>query len=788
MINPFYRLAPYIQEYIYRAGWGELRGVQVKAIDAVLDTNDHILITSGTASGKTEAAFLPILTQLHEQPSSSIGVLYVGPLKALINDQFYRLDGLLNDIDMPVQAWHGDVAQNKKTKFLREGRGVLQITPESLEAMLMRRPPGDLARLFGDLRFVVIDELHAFINSDRGRQVLCQLQRLARYQKTPARRIGLSATLGEPELAMGWLRGGTELGVVHVDDQGGKRVISIGMEHFWQAKDEPEMDIIPEDEADVEHSEYDDDEQDNEPDEYEDADELDDESADEYDGELDNERDHEYNDEIHQPPIDPDRLYRHMLDMVEGATKTLIFANSRHETETIIHSLRSLSGVEDSEETDGGGSFYVHHGAVSAALREQAEEVMRDPNKRACVAATVTLELGIDLGSLDQVLQQNATTTVSSFVQRLGRSGRRGTPPKMFFYCVEEMYADAASLGDRIPWNLIQLIAIIQLYLEEKWIEPPQIPHLPMSLLYHQTMSILASEPGLRPPELAERVLSLSPFHEIGFDRFRDLLRHLQGKQHIQIEPDTREILIGAVGERIVNDYHFYATFETATEYLVRHGTEEIGTIQFMPPNDERFALAGRSWRVIESDPEKKIVQVERIKGKAKAKWMGGDREIHTRIVQRMRRVLDEDDDYGYLQVGAVERLKQARWLAKTSELATKPILHMGGTSWMLMPWSGTRALKTMALLLQHQKILVLPPEDFYLDVKSEDEKALRASLSALVDNPPTVDELAASLSEMVLQRNKYDHFVPEELLRAAFALDALVLDEALDCLSLITR
>src|SRR5271165_2790162 len=144
MTNPFYRLAPFIQEYIYRAGWGELRGVQVQAIEAILDTPDHVLITSGTASGKTEAAFLPILTHLYEQPSKSIAVMYIGPLKALINDQFYRLDGLLEAIDIPVQAWHGDIAQSKKVRFLREGKGVLQITPESLEAMLMRRAPGDL--------------------------------------------------------------------------------------------------------------------------------------------------------------------------------------------------------------------------------------------------------------------------------------------------------------------------------------------------------------------------------------------------------------------------------------------------------------------------------------------------------------------------------------------------------------------------------------------------------------------------------------------------------------------
>src|SRR5690606_21232819 len=132
--------------------------------------------------------------------------------------------------------------------------------------------------------------------------------------------------------------------------------------------------------------------------------------------------------------------------------------------------------------------YHVHHGSISAPLRETAETAMQEPDQPTCISATVTLELGIDIGQLDQVLQVNATHSVSSFVQRLGRSGRRGDPARMFFYCREQIPDDKASLGKRIPWNFLQTIAIIQLYLEEKWIEPPEVPHLPLSFLYHQTM------------------------------------------------------------------------------------------------------------------------------------------------------------------------------------------------------------------------------------------------------------------------------------------------------------
>ena len=215
----FYKLAPFIQEYIYRNKWHELRDIQAEAIRAILDGDDHILISSGTATGKTEAALLPIITDLHNNPPATIGALYIGPLKALINDQFERIAELLEGTEIPAQAWHGDIAQSKKTRFLRQARGILQITPESLEAMLINRQH-ELKRLFGETRFIIIDEIHAFISSDRGRQVMCQLERLARYQKKPSRRIGLSATIGEPRLTLDWLRGnsGRE---AHVDRQRG---------------------------------------------------------------------------------------------------------------------------------------------------------------------------------------------------------------------------------------------------------------------------------------------------------------------------------------------------------------------------------------------------------------------------------------------------------------------------------------------------------------------------------------------------------------------------------------
>ena len=204
--HPFYRLAPFIQEFIYKNEWKALRGVQVAACEAIFDTDCHLLLAASTASGKTEAAFFPILTELWADPPASVGALYIGPLKALINDQFQRLEALCEEGDIPVWKRHGDVSQTHKERMFKNPRGVLQITPESLEALLLHRH-GDLVRLFGELRYVVIDEVHALMRADRGGQVLCLLERLERMAGCRPRRVGLSATIGDLEAAGRWLAG-----------------------------------------------------------------------------------------------------------------------------------------------------------------------------------------------------------------------------------------------------------------------------------------------------------------------------------------------------------------------------------------------------------------------------------------------------------------------------------------------------------------------------------------------------------------------------------------------------
>lgn len=233
-MNAFERYAPFIQEFIYRSGWTALRGVQNAAAEAIFGTEDHVLLCASTASGKTEAAFFPILSLLEEAPARSVGVLYIAPLKALINDQFGRLTELCREAEIPVTRWHGDAAQSQKRKLLRRPAGILQITPESLESLLINKH-AELPGLFCDLRFIVIDELHALLRGDRGLQCFCLIQRLCRAAGCAPRRIGLSATIGDPAAAGRFLAAGSERGTVIPRFEAGKERWRLSLAHFYNS-------------------------------------------------------------------------------------------------------------------------------------------------------------------------------------------------------------------------------------------------------------------------------------------------------------------------------------------------------------------------------------------------------------------------------------------------------------------------------------------------------------------------------------------------------------------------
>lgn len=401
----------------------------------------------------------------------------------------------------------------------------------------------------------------------------------------------------------------------------------------------------------------------------------------------------------------------------------------------------------------------------------------------AVTAATVTLELGIDIGQLERVIQLDAPLSVASFLQRLGRTGRRGTPADMRFVCTENEPFAEESLPEQIPWQLLQCIAIIQLYAEERWIEPIQPIQYPFSLLYHQTMSILASMGELSPPALAQQVLTLPPFAAIAQEDFRQLLRYLIDIDHIQLT-EKGGLIVGLTGEKIVRNFHFYAVFPYNLEYVVRDESQEIGSIVMLPIPGNRFTLAGRTWEVLEVDIKRKRIFAKQAEGIASSSWRGGGGIIHTKILQRMKRILVESTEYPYLQPQAKERLKSARNLARSVRLEQDNILLLEDNTCCIFPWIGTVAFRTLERFLNFfvrytldiRSIRGVSP--YFLTVKLG-----KSSLEQLTDevnsfcNKDLTGYDLVSLEECP-RLQKYDEFIPNNLLRQAFVSDSLDVEE----------
>ena len=737
-MDVFAHYAPFIQDYIYRQGWQQLRPIQVAAAEEIFGSDDNVLLSASTAAGKTEAAFFPILTELAaEKDRDSINCLYIAPLKALINDQYDRLTELCADTDIPVWRWHGDVSQTQKRKMLKHPSGILQITPESLESFMINKHM-DIPHLFHGLRFVVIDELHSFLRSDRGGQTFCLIERLSKLAGVQPRRIGLSATIGNLREAAQFLGAGSGHRTVAPKVKNTRQVWRLSMEHFYQtdpqaaskgfdptAPVEPKTDEAP---------------------------------------------------ELADPGIG------YIFEHTRGK-KSLVFTNSREECEAVCQMLRSYSAAKHEPDR-----FLIHHGNLSPSFRQTAEDAMKDDDSYMTTCATATLELGIDIGKLEQAFQIDAPFTVSGFLQRMGRTGRRGNPPEMHFVMREEHPESRAMLPDLIPWSLLQGIALIQLYLEERWVEPPEPNRLPYSLLYHQTMSTLASGGEMSPAELASRVLPLNYFRNVSQDDYRVLLQHLVRTDQIQ-KTERGDLIVGMAGERVVNNFKFYAVFQENEEFSVHAGSEELGTIVKPPPVGDKIAIAGRVWVVEDIDRQRHQVYCHGVKGRIPAYFGDVPGDIHPKILARMRKVLSEDTMYPYLMKNARARLTQVRDTCNIAGLPQKQLINLGGKMWCLFPWTGSYSFLALERLLRIKCAKRLNLRGFNSARPYFMEFAMDASAEEFFqilgeEAARDFDPLDLLYPKEVPVFDKYDEYLPDDLVRKEFAQSILDIKEMRRCVA----
>ncbi len=639
MSSAFDKLARPVQKWIRSQGWRELRDIQARAVYEITSSNADLIVAASTAGGKTEAAFLPLISQVLDTPAEESGfdLLYIGPLKALITDQAGRLKEICREAELPVVPWHGDVSSSVKSRALKAPRGILLITPESLEALFVRRGL-QIPRLFGATRAVVIDELHSVLDSERGVQMRSLLTRLELAVKHPIRRIGLSATLGDMGLARAYLRPDAAEAVRMIEDDAGVAELRLQIRGYISGEED---DITP--------------------------------SA-------------------------TDAIAGHLFKHLRGSDN-LVFAGARQSVEIYVDRLRAHCENEHLPQ-----EFYPHHASLSREHRDFVERRLKDNAKPTTAVCTSTLELGIDIGDVTCVAQIGAPFSVASLRQRLGRSGRReGQPAILRQYAVETRLTAKSNFADRLRLGLVRSIAMIELLLEG-WCEPPKPQALHLSTLVHQILSVVAEQGGAQANRLY-RVLCLEgPFRQVSSPLFLDVLRTMGDPETRLIEQaDNGLLLLGRVGEKLVEHYSFYAVFKTPEEYrLIAHG-RELGTL----PVDNVLApgmmliFSGRRWLVQEIHDRDRVILVTPATAGIPPKFGGDPGDIHDRVIERMFEILDGDIRPVYMDKVSLELLDEARRNYTQMGFSSDPIAVLGNNSFVLATRCGTVKTTTLALALR---------------------------------------------------------------------------------------
>jgi ATP-dependent helicase Lhr and Lhr-like helicase len=722
MADAFGRLHHDVQHKLHDMRWTALNAVQVDAIDHLLGEHPtDCVISAPTAGGKTEAAFLPILSAIAGKAGGGVRAMYIGPLKALINDQFRRVEDLCQRMTLPVHRWHGDVTESHRKHLLAAPAGLLLITPESLEAMFVLRPTA-MPTLFGELQFVVIDEMHAFLGNVRGAQLISQLHRLRARTGADPLRIGLSATLGDFAAAGHWLRpDGRSVKIIEGATQGSE--IAIKVRGFWQPPPPPATDGA------------------------EDAREGEDNELSE--------------------------LAQALLLAGRGKTN-LVFANSKRLIELLADEL-----TEQAKAMQLPDEIVVHHGSLSKETRESAEERLRAG--RPCTAVcSNTLEMGIDIGAIDEVVQVSAPWSVASLVQRLGRSGRRpGSRRILRGYFLEQRCDSMPGFWDRLHLDFVRAIAAIELLLE-RFIEAPRCDRAHLSTLVQQILSCAAETGGIRAADLHERTIGSGAFARLGKPELIELLRELGTKDLLEQLPDAT-LVLGVKGQLLVGHYTFYAAFRAPVEFQVMHAGRLIGLLpeDYLPPPREHFILAGRRWRVEEIDANAKQVHVVPSRGRRPPQFLKSAPEADPQLHEKMRQLLAGSDEPRYLDATALEILGMSRAEAQRLDLASCTHAFDGGVRILL--WGGTRLHRTLALALRRAELQVEADDSIGFDVEASAEKVTPV-LRQLLEAPDAM-ELAeyadVHLGARVTEGDKLDELVPARLWRRAYAEERLDLAAA---------
>ncbi|MBX3282075.1 MAG: DEAD/DEAH box helicase [Acidobacteria bacterium] len=677
----FELLSEPIRRYIRDQRWEELRPIQHAAISKILSTNDNYILASRTASGKTEAAFLPILSQT-DFDHAGVQVLYISPLKALINDQFVRVEELCKYLDVPVTKWHGEANQSAKTRLIKRPQGIVLITPESLEAMLVNKP-FNVKHLFGNLKFVVIDEIHSFIGTDRGTQLKSIISRLRNPPSPPFRIIGLSATIGDYVEAKRFT--GNETGTKVLLDRSAKEV-EAQFRYFEGSDSELPLDLVKD------------------------------------------------------------------LYLETENNKALIFPNSRGRVEEVSVKLKKIS-----DRVQGHSNYFSHHSSVDKDVREYVEFFAKNNRgQNFAIACTSTLELGIDIGTVDEVVQIDATNSISSLIQRLGRSGRRNSEKSRLI-----LYATK-------PWSFLQSLACWALY-QDGFIEPPETNSRPLDILVHQALSITKGSSGIEIELLVNQLKQNCAFEDLSISDIEEIIDHLT--ECDLFEKLRKEIIIGIEGEKVVNSRNFYSVFTTEDTFKVLSSGSPIGDIPFSPQivEGENLLLAARIWKIIHVDFDAKRIHVIKALDGKKPSFSGTAASVHGSVRQKMLELLYSKEVFNVLNKASVMELGKLRkefTPFNIQDFQTERPMRIKDGSVELFTFAGTKINNTIYLLLDlagFECKLNTPSSSFEIETSATH---LRAKWPALQSALQDIDEHLSDLIDkrpQILSFSKWGSLLPRK-------------------------
>ena len=643
-----------IRRYIYDQKWQQFTKIQDHSIKLYSESEDNLILIAPTASGKTEAAFLPAINSI-ENWEEGIKIVYISPLIALINDQFNRISELCKYMEITVTRWHGEASQSKKRDILKNPKGILLITPESLEALFVTKSDR-VRKLFYNVENIIVDEIHSFIGSNRGIQLKSLLERMSLYIKNNnPRMIGMSATVSEENY----------LDLKEIFQN--KRITKIIRD---KGKNELKIDC------------------------------------------------NFYSDEIA------------VLNKIYEYSKTetmLVFPNTRQKVEMIAANLKKKSQKEKKYI-----SYFSHHASVSKNIRTMVENFAKESNKNLfTICCTSTLELGIDIGAVDSIVQYNAPHSVSSLAQRLGRSGRRTGINNLHFISDEK-------------WDLLQGLSAISIYKKGK-VDKIDVVKKPYDVMAHQILSLIVEKSEINLSEFKKLREKYQTWKNIEYEEFSNICNYLLKEKYIEILDNS--IIAGVNLEKLLKKAEFYTQFKVEEMYSVYNNQSKIGELPLdirLNVNDNIYLAAG-IWKIKKVEEEIKKIFVEKAKDGKPPMFLGEVGEITDELRKEMKKILFNSKTWGNYSEDIRKGLEV---ISKSIILKQKIYFYLEKNKKSIKTFRSTKIDRTLMILL----LIFLNLKDF------------RELNDMILSNSQVIEESISEIAINGIDRGKIEDFLKKDI------------------------